>query len=246
MAQKNNSPLSDLYYRLMYGSSHEDELKGLLAKYIWDDANTDRETVTRLKQLLKSTPADIRYSVLNEVRFIRNSLNEVGYIRAKLNEVGHLPCPLNEVGYISSELNEEEIPTANWTAVHCAVKSGNLETVQHMVRGLTSQQLYDLLCFQRIVCNWAAICWFAALGHEEIGRFLISNLTKEHRYELLKEPAHFGGETILHEAAARGNQELIQLLANSVSTDHYKQLLELQDDKNETAVKTQKNFFTKS
>ena len=155
------------------------ELESLLKKYV------NREDVDnyKLKQLLKSTKADIRAGLLMKVKS-RSDCAAV-YRSALRNELELLKCMIDDLSidhkYKLVSKQESVLP---YTPVHCSSRYGYTDVVKYLLSGLTENQIYNIIKIQDHKGN-TPLHYAATNKHTDIVQYLLTSVSTEHRVDLL-------------------------------------------------------------
>ena len=181
MPEKTNKLI--LYYTLLYyreiSMATNRELESLLKKYVdYEDVDNDK-----LKQLLKSTRADIRAGLLMRVKSEHGST--AVYSSFLRNELELLKCMLDDLSIDQKyKLVSMQMSVFRETPVHWPSMQGDTDVVKYLLSGLTEHQIYNIIKIQDYKGN-TPLHYAATNKHTDVVQYLLTSVSNEHRVELL-------------------------------------------------------------
>ena len=153
------------------------ELESLLKKCV-----NNRLADDKLKQLLKSTRADIRADLLMRVKDKRGWT--AVYDSALYNKLELLKCMLDDLSIDQKYKLVSMQVSWGATPVHCSSEYGYTDVVKYLLSGLTEDQIYNIIKIQDF-CGNTPLHYAATNKHTDIVQYLLTSVSTEHRVDLL-------------------------------------------------------------
>ena len=130
--------------------------------------------------------------------------------------------------------NLRGVRCTTWTGLHRGVLANDLDSIMHMLVGLTPDQRYDVVKIQSRDGR-TALHFASAWSRSSLITSLLSNLSEKQKYNLLKLQNKDGG-TALHKAVSQTRVEIVQAILTSVSSQLLIQLLSIRNKKGQTVT----------